>query len=48
MLHSGNCSDIQMVLRTDDFVDRTFRGSNWSPTEQFFEKLLASDGEAVT
>ena len=23
----------QMALQTDDFVDGTFRGSNWSPTE---------------
>ena len=28
MLHSGICSDPQMALRTDHFVDRTFRGSN--------------------
>ena len=34
MLHSGNSSECQMSLQTDDFVDRTFRGSNWSPTEQ--------------
>ena len=33
MLHSGNCSDIQMALWTDHFVDRTFGESNWSPTE---------------
>ena len=35
MLHSGTCSDNQMVLRTNHFVNRTFGGSNWSPTEQF-------------
>ena len=23
----------QIGLQTDDFVDGTFRGSNWSPTE---------------
>ena len=34
MLHSGNCSDIQMALRTDHFADPTFRESNWSPAEQ--------------
>ena len=34
ILHTGNCSDIQMALRTNHFVDRTFRGSNWNPTEQ--------------
>ena len=32
--YSGNSSDCQIALRTDHFVDRTFRGSNWSPTEQ--------------
>ena len=34
LLNSGNCSDSQMVLRTDHFVDRTFWGSNWNLTEQ--------------
>ena len=34
MLHSLNCSDIQMALRTDHFVNQTFRGSNLSLTEQ--------------
>ena len=34
MIYSGNFSDIQMALRTDHFVDRTFLASNWSPTEQ--------------
>ena len=34
MLQSGICSDPQMALQTDHFVDWTFRGSNWSPTEQ--------------
>ena len=34
MLHTENCLDFQMVVRTDHFVDRTMRGSNWSPTEQ--------------
>ena len=34
MLHSEICSDPQMVLRTDHFVDRTFRALNWNPTEQ--------------
>ena len=34
MLRSGNCSDIQMALRTDHFADWIFRGSNWSPTEE--------------
>ena len=34
MLHSGNCSDIQVAFRTHYFVDRTFQESNWSPTEQ--------------
>ena len=34
MLHSRYCSDCQMTLRTNCFVDRTFRGSNWSPTKQ--------------
>ena len=33
ILHSGNCSDIHMALQTDQFVDRTFWKSNWSPTE---------------
>ena len=33
MLHSGICSEPQMALQTDHFVDQTFRGSNWSPTE---------------
>ena len=28
MLHPGNCSDSQMALRTNRFVDRTFRRSN--------------------
>ena len=28
MLNSGNCSDIQMAMQTDHFVDRTFRRSN--------------------
>ena len=34
MLHSGNWSEIKMALQTDHFLDRTFRGSNWCPTEQ--------------
>ena len=34
MLHSGYYSDIQMALQTDHIIDPTFRGSNWSPTEQ--------------
>ena len=34
MLRSGISSDPQMALRINHFVDRTFRGSNWSPTEQ--------------
>ena len=34
MLHSVNCSDIQMALQTDHLVDQTFGESNWSPTEQ--------------
>ena len=34
MLHYGNFWDIQMTLRIDHFVNRTFRESNWSPTEQ--------------
>ena len=34
MLQLGNCWDIQMALRADHFVDRTFRESKWSPTEQ--------------
>ena len=34
MLHYGNFWDIQMALRTDPFVNRTFRESKWSPTEQ--------------
>ena len=33
MLDSGNCSSCQVVLRTDCFVDRTFRGFNWGSTE---------------
>ena len=37
MLHSGNWSDIKMALWTDHFVDRTFWGSNWSPTEQLMK-----------
>ena len=43
MLHPGNCWDIQMALRTDHFVDRTFRGPKWSRTEQLvkgFEPLI--------
>ena len=32
--HSRSCSDSQMALRTDHFVNRTFRGSNWSPAQQ--------------
>ena len=28
VLYSGNCSDFQISLQTDYFVDRTFRGSN--------------------
>ena len=39
MLHSGNCSDCQMAFRTDHFVDRTFQGSNWSPTEQLVKNF---------
>ena len=35
MLQSGNCSYCLLALRTDQFVDRTFRGSNWNWTEQF-------------
>ena len=34
ILHSGNCSDIQMAFRTDHFIDITFWDSNWSPPEQ--------------
>ena len=34
MLHSGNYCDIQMALETNHFVDRTFWGSNWRPSEQ--------------
>ena len=34
MLHSWICSNPQMALQTDHFVNRTFQGSNWSPTEQ--------------
>ena len=30
ILHSGICSDPQMALGTDHFVDWTLRGSNWS------------------
>ena len=30
MLHLRNCWDIQMALWIDHFVNRTFRGSNWS------------------
>ena len=43
MLHSGNLSDIQMTLKTNHFVDQTFRESNWSPTEQ-----LAKGWEPLT
>ena len=46
MLPSVNCSDIQMALRTDLIVDRTFPGSNGSPTK-YGERLLTSDQEAV-
>ena len=28
MLHYRTCSDIQLVLQTDNFVDRTFWQSN--------------------
>ena len=34
MRHSGDCSDCQMALRTDDFVKRKFGGFNLSPTKQ--------------
>ena len=34
MMHLGKCWDSQMALGTNDFVDRTFQRSNWSPTEQ--------------
>ena len=34
MLHSGNWSDCQMVLRTDQIVNQTFPRSYWSPTEK--------------
>ena len=40
MLHSGNCWDCQMALWADHFVDRTFRGSNWTPTEQLVKGSL--------
>ena len=33
-LHTRNYSECQSALRTDHFVNLTFRGSNWSPTEQ--------------
>ena len=39
MLHYGNFWDIQMALRTDPFVNRTFRESNWTVGE----RLLVSD-----
>ena len=32
MLHLGNCSDIQIALRTHHFVNQTLWGSNWSQT----------------
>ena len=35
----GNSSHCQMALRTDHFVDRTFRGSNGSPTDQLVKGL---------
>ena len=34
MLHPRKCSDFQIALRSDHYVDRTFGGSSWSPTEQ--------------
>ena len=41
ILHSGgNSSDIQATFRTDDVVDRTFRVSSWSPTEQLVKDRL--------
>ena len=43
----GISSDTQMALRTDHFVNRTFRVSSCSPTEHFmktlYEKQLAFD-----
>ena len=35
--YSGNSSDCPMTLRTDHFVDRTFRRSNCRPTEQLLK-----------
>ena len=32
MLDSENCSGCHMALWTNDFVDQTFGGYNWSPT----------------
>ena len=37
--YSGNSLDCQMALRTDHLVDRTFRGSNWNPTDQLVKGL---------
>ena len=37
MLHSGICSDSQMTLRNNQFVNRKFRGTSWIPTEQLVE-----------
>ena len=34
MLHWRNCSDTYIALRTDHFVNPTFRESNLSPSEQ--------------
>ena len=36
-LHSEIWPHPQRALRTDHFLNRTFRGSNWSPTEQLIK-----------
>ena len=41
VLYSANSSDCQMVLQTDHFADRRFRGSNWSLTEQLLKGCLS-------
>ena len=45
--YSRNYSYIQMALRTNHFVGRTFRGSNWSPGKTVGRRFPASDSKTV-